>query len=130
MKWPEAPTCHKVAPVFRIAPIVWTPADEGRAYRHCSYCGSIHPEDLLRLLAGGARLGGSDWKYGWPHKFYLSNPFGKWYNEHLLDEGYDEEALKAILEALEEHCNIAFNIDPEKGLGYQAPYRGYQASGL
>lgn len=41
------------------------------AHRKCSYCGSIHPEDLVTLLRNGARLEGADWKYGWPHKFYV-----------------------------------------------------------
>jgi hypothetical protein len=54
----------------------------GRAFRTCSYCGSIHPKDLYRHLSGwpvgiqeslhaSGPLGGSDWKYGWPHKFYV-----------------------------------------------------------
>lgn len=25
----------------------------------------------MTAIAGGAKLGGSDWKYGWPHKFYV-----------------------------------------------------------
>lgn len=47
--------------------------------RHCSYCGSLHPEDLLNVLEAGARLELADMKYGWPHKFYVSgivNPKG------------------------------------------------------
>jgi hypothetical protein len=31
----------------------------------------MHPEDLLTAIEGGAQVGGSDWKYGWPHKFYI-----------------------------------------------------------
>lgn len=46
---------------------------EGRPFRTCSYCGSIHPQDLLDAIKAGAVLGGADWKYGWPHKFYISN---------------------------------------------------------
>lgn len=49
-----------------------------RTYRTCEYCGCIHPEDLLDALKAGATLGGSDWKYGWPHKFYVDaipNPY-------------------------------------------------------
>lgn len=45
----------------------------GEFFRSCSYCGSIHPEDLITLLAGGATMHGADWKYGWPHKFYVTN---------------------------------------------------------
>lgn len=25
----------------------------------------------MKAVAAGAKLGGSDWKYGWPHKFYV-----------------------------------------------------------
>lgn len=39
--------------------------------RRCSYCGSVHPEDLLDALNKWARLRFADWKYGWPHKFYV-----------------------------------------------------------
>ena len=44
-----------------------------RPYRTCDYCGSMHPEDLIKAIEGGATVGGSDWKYGWPHKFYISH---------------------------------------------------------
>jgi hypothetical protein len=43
----------------------------GEPFRSCSYCGSIHPEDLIALLKAGATMHGADWKYGWPHKFYV-----------------------------------------------------------
>lgn len=49
----------------------------GYPFRTCGYCGSIHPEDLLGFLGQGAQLESSDWKYGWPHKFYvrgIANP--------------------------------------------------------
>jgi hypothetical protein len=49
----------------------WEARDRG--FRTCNYCGSIHPEDLLRVLQAGATLETADWKYGWPHKFYVSN---------------------------------------------------------
>lgn len=83
-----------------------------QTFRTCSYCGSMHPEDLYRHLTSWRApdlddverelstpkddlpaivkdalrdaairgpLGGSDWKYGWPHKFYIHgipNPLG------------------------------------------------------
>lgn len=82
MSFPEKPTCHEIPSVltFSDKEIVWRSpkldceyGDE--LYRTCSYCGSIHPEDLLAALAiSGSRLSGSDWKYGWPHKFYLDVP--------------------------------------------------------
>lgn len=60
----------------------------------CSYCGSIHPNQaLFRLSTPGHSVSGADWKYGWPHKFYLDPLPGsdqklgatKFYNDHLMD---------------------------------------------
>lgn len=49
----------------------------------------------------------------------------KWYNEHLLDQGYDTEALVFLLAALEQHSWITFRI--ENGLlVYRAPSAGFQ----
>jgi hypothetical protein len=49
----------------------------------------------------------------------------KWYNEHLQDAGYDQEALQVLLAALTEHSGIEWGIN-ENGLYYRAPYGGYQ----
>lgn len=85
--WPERPTCHDADGFAqRFAPPSWHAKgvklhpenDDVPAFRSCSYCGSMHPEDLVAALNAGARLGGSDWKYGWPHKFYVDdipNPY-------------------------------------------------------
>lgn len=84
MKWPERHTCHAGEPML-VAKGEWRPAvvkarrgsgsDEYspiiEPYRSCDYCGSIHPEDLLAVLAAGAKLHPADEKYGWPHKFYV-----------------------------------------------------------
>lgn len=78
--WPDRPTCHDHDPYAQhFKPVSWRPAgmrlhpdnDHVPAFRTCSHCGSIHPEDLYCALLAGAKLGGSDWKYGWPHKFYV-----------------------------------------------------------
>lgn len=78
--WPERPFCHDNDLRWIEKPVVWSgPCVKfdineifvDRPFRTCSYCGSIHPEDLLIALNAGARLIGSDWKYGWPHKFYI-----------------------------------------------------------
>lgn len=71
--WPERPTCHDHDPFAQqFEPSTWRPAYDSRGFRTCSHCGSMHPEDLYSAVLSGARLGGSDWKYGWPHKFYVS----------------------------------------------------------
>jgi hypothetical protein len=43
----------------------------------CNYCGSITVADAIKFLKQpGTHFSGSDWKYGWPHKFYIepANP--------------------------------------------------------
>lgn len=49
--------------------------EEPSGYHRCSYCGSIPIYEAIDVLGTtGARFSGSDWKYGWPHKFYLDAP--------------------------------------------------------
>ncbi|MHB2016975.1 MAG: hypothetical protein ACYCW6_08535 [Candidatus Xenobia bacterium] len=169
MIWPEKPTSHVISPVFRISTEIYWRSPRGRdrgpymeTFRTCSYCGCIHPEDLLNALNAGATLGGSDWKYGWPHKFYVEhipNPiagqmvevgwtvsngvttttptmgtappfvYAKWYNQHFQDDGYDNEALAALLSAVSEHSGIQWEKD-ERGVKFRAPHGGYQKSNL
>lgn len=50
----------------------WRPPSRGEHFRRCSYCGSIHPEDLTGEEAWRAEW--ADAKYGWPHKFYVDIP--------------------------------------------------------
>ena len=158
--WPEVPTCHEG--VRSYAPVHWHPGYEriedgklmqSQPWRSCSFCGSIHPEDLVKALEGGTKLGGSDWKYGWPHKFYMEMPnpqperefvvstthrgdepivytfgkrhvlHGKWYNEHLKD--LDDAAFAVVAAALKKATDIEFARD-EKGIKYAAPCVGYQ----
>jgi len=41
-------------------------------FKCCGYCGSMDPVELAELIeAGKATMSGSDWKYGYPHKFYV-----------------------------------------------------------
>ena len=87
MKWPDKPLAHlddSQAVRFGDHATSYRPAepngrnkDDGYGYpfRSCAYCGSMHPEDLYNLLTTNpdVTLGGADWKYGWPHKFYVEN---------------------------------------------------------
>lgn len=67
--------------LFADGPVVWCPAEEpdylsgGRRttgrLRHCSFCGSMHPAELLVAIKCGARVELADMKYGWPHKLYV-----------------------------------------------------------
>jgi len=41
-------------------------------FRHCNYCGSLDSVELAELIKNKqATLHGADWKYGYPHKFYV-----------------------------------------------------------
>jgi hypothetical protein len=81
--WPDKPICHGESPRFASDGVAWRPPDTiyrpgygYSSYRNCGYCGSIHPEDLMTIaLAPDSKIkiGGSDWKYGYPHKFYIEN---------------------------------------------------------
>ena len=120
---------------------VWRPpdlptADNIRLWRTCSYCGSMHPADLLDALRAGATLHGAPWTLGWPHKFYVEgiyNPAGgparlsgRWYNEHLLDDGYTLDEWQNVRSAIYRATDIFFEIDPSDGrLVVKAPYYGY-----
>lgn len=66
------PKVAEMSPAFytmdKIA--AWETREDGLL--HCSYCGSIYPADAARLLkVTGTQFSGADWKYGWPHKFYI-----------------------------------------------------------
>lgn len=136
--WPVRPACHDQDPHAQtFEPTRWERRAEG--YRHCNYCGSLHPEDLHKVLLAGARLGGSDWKVGWPNKFYVydapSANVGlfdreppkvamlKWYNTHLYD--LDAVAFSVMSDLLMKHSNIRFERDAG-GMRFFAPYVGYQ----
>jgi hypothetical protein len=50
----------------------WRKPQRGEHFRRCSYCGSIHPDDLAAERTWVAQW--ADRKYGWPHKFYAPIP--------------------------------------------------------
>lgn len=144
-------TCHKGCRYIDEHTPTWSPSFDRHPWKSCSYCGSMHPDYVLEVLKEGAKLYGADWKYGWPHKFYIevSNPDpqkvfelgskweagvkvetytgtlstlrGKWYNEHLLDIGVPSKLFKI----LEEKSGVRFEIK-ENQLYYWAPYDGFQ----
>lgn len=41
--------------------------------RSCGYCGSMHPADLAAAIKAGAHGHWADFKYGWPHKWYVED---------------------------------------------------------
>jgi hypothetical protein len=50
----------------------WSAPTHGEHFRRCTWCGSIHPDDLVATPAWLPHW--ADRKYGWPHKFYVDLP--------------------------------------------------------
>lgn len=59
-------------PPFNYGPWSWREPSRGEHFRRCSWCGSVHPEDLAAETGWVAQW--ADRKYGWPHKFYVDIP--------------------------------------------------------
>lgn len=50
----------------------WEHRSEDTDTANCSYCGSLTPADFIKFMSqSGTSFSGSDWKYGYPHKFYV-----------------------------------------------------------
>lgn len=80
---------------------------QGIEARFCSFCGSLHPEDLYKFLDSCDRAEFADRKYGYPHKIYLDidNAMLKFYTRHLIDLK-DPETIEAILERVKDRTGI------------------------
>lgn len=169
--WPERPTCHDRdghAQRYSALDSGWRPPrlrrDESDPYeetwRTCWYCGSMHPEDLYRILKGqpvverqefdvskaveefgpdgyhkalaehyrreeakGVRLGGADWKYGWPHKFYVDgipNP--------AAGEEFVTYTMRGAIDDLPPEEQQEWEARPDASPGYRKVYSRSQAS--
>lgn len=95
----------------------------------CEWCGSMTFERALELLkTPGTKYSGSDWKYGWPHKFYVGD--GKFYSEHLRDVP-DAQLLEWNLVA-QPLLGIVFvrEEDQPDELFFGAPEAGFQTYGI
>lgn len=90
----------------------------------CTYCGSVSPERFLQVLRDGEDASGSDWKYGWPHKFYAGRTHEKFYSRHLLLQ--DAPAFEALSEMIDAVLGVRFSYDETERLKYSAPVHGYQ----
>lgn len=125
--------CHGDLSHLRLSDwkLEWTEKRHGNhpsRYSHCSYCGSIHFDDIRTIAAEGGHMGGSDWKYGYPHKFYVTAKNGemvKFYPKHLEDLK-DPEKFTEIAALLKQQTNIEFTRNEEGHVMYCAPYHGYQ----
>lgn len=106
----------------------WAAREDGEEY--CSFCGSMTVERAIELLrTEGTHYSGSDWKYGWPHKFYIHpiGGHGKFYTAHLKD--CSKELLEEFSELSGDLLGIYFDID-DKGLLYRALSTGFQTWGV
>lgn len=179
MKWnDDVPTCHGRKASINLSgsrwDLHWRPpspefSENGpiTRWRECSYCGSIHPGDLLGLvvqqgnyaphgapledLYGLPHMEMADRKYGFPHKIYITpnetwfpdkkcligtnqdgspcytdgyRPHAKFYTEHMLDDGVDDEAFAALADVIVRHTGwYAAQINhPIKGKGFAWTY--------
>jgi hypothetical protein len=111
--------------VFTISVGEWRSPDKNRPYRSCDYCGSIHPADAMSMMADPTtRMEVADWKYGWPHKVYLSGAvtgrtgMAKFYPIHLQDTHNDPTVVAALCLRLQQTTGIEYVVRPE-GLGWR-----------
>jgi hypothetical protein len=102
MKWPDKPEIHFDC---REDDQFWAVPAAGIPYRTCSICGCVHPEDLLAALRSGKTLVSPEWGDCWPLSYQLSDESGFWMVEHLLDNGYDQEALSILVEEINKSIN-------------------------
>jgi hypothetical protein len=119
----------------------------------CSYCGSLTVADAIKAFqTPGVRWSGCDWKYSWPHKFYIEIPcepyrkctskgpgehdlgysecrydFHKFYAEHLVDA--TPEQLEQWNRIVEPITGIGYELDGD-WLKYSARCLGWQGSGV
>lgn len=124
-------------------------------FKCCDYCGSMDPVELADLIKNGkAKMSGSDWKYGWPHKFYVDvvNPHpdkiveksstwqgGVCIKQEMGPQGpilhmkfysehldlLDDETFAKVAPIISEACGITWEKKDGK-LYYRAPYHNYQ----
>lgn len=108
-----------------------------RAYRQCSECGGVHPEDLARLLTRGATLTGAEWVGDpeFPYWFYVSNikdvgrnpiPAAKFNTLHLLD--LSTPVFEYLRDILVDRVHVFYKIE-DGNLLCKAPRIGYQYHG-
>jgi hypothetical protein len=126
----------------------------------CTFCGSVNIDAFINTFkTPGNSFSGSDWKYGWPHKFYLEIKFpepillckGSTYKDGVStfhepvlshvehNKFYNEHLYLATPEQLEQYnifvypfTGIRFELKEEKGekrIYFSAPRHGYQAYG-
>jgi hypothetical protein len=91
--------CHDGEQMFPNYTPEW---QEREGIEHCNYCGSVRPERAVSALVDGraTNIEWADFKYGWPHKLYLTidDKWSKFYSIHLKDLPAEEfEKVRKVL---------------------------------
>lgn len=101
--------------------VTWRKPSRGEHFRRCSYCGSIHPDDLVAEPSWIAEW--ADRKYGYPHKFYVNIPNRD--PEKLVPMGSGPANTYADWTNTEDLTNEQKVILTEHGYGDPDPGRSY-----
>lgn len=168
LSWPERPTCHNQDPSpFAQQEYMHWRESRGTGvrdvpYQTCGYCGSLHPAAMLRILRDSPiHVEVVSWKYGWPHKIYVTHrndraqeqaeigsdsrmingervttPImgeaghftSKFYTQHLMDEGYSDDAFAALADEIDRVTGIRFSRAGER-LRYQSRRGAHRGGG-
>jgi hypothetical protein len=107
-----------------------TRCQEPEGVGRCPYCGSTSVAHAIALLeTPGTRYSGSDWKCGYPHKFYLDAAEGhrKFYTRHLEFATAELVARFAVL--AQRLLGVIVGVGPTGRVWYRAP-RGWQTWGI
>ena len=110
MIWPNEITTHDQEPHFvGMEKDTWEAMPERSEFKHCTYCGSIRPEDFYTILKENkCFVELADRKYGYPHKFYINLTDGrmaKFYTRHLIDIK-DEATINEVLDLIREKTKV------------------------
>lgn len=93
-------------PIYELSPAGITTVEQLAAWR-------ADQEQRIRAWRG---VDVADWKYGWPHKFYLTaddSTLFKWYNVHLEDLG-GTEVFRPMTDLIHAHTGIRFLWYPDR----------------
>lgn len=112
MIFPNKIVIHKNEPHFTFSHEDEWEDRKDSDYKHCSYCGSISPEDFYLILKDtDYPIELADQKYGYPHKFYIEIPklpgMVKFYTRHIADLK-DKETVNTLLDLITQKTKIRF----------------------
>ena len=95
----------------------------GPGIPQCDFCGSITPEDFVIFCSRqDCKMEVADWKYGYPHKVYVTVPCQapgnathlKFYFEHLASY----TGLETSTELVSTRTGLLFSVDVDRRLRY------------